>query len=226
MLLRGLPLLADLDFSAVDGLSSADAIAAIHHAAAACRARVELPVLEIADADGTTAWVNYVGALGSKPRTMKLDVSDDELVETHQRLPLLRRWPDLPDDAAIEGYALDEVGAEKLRCISERVQCRDFCDTHQLLSGRHVDALEIWHLYLRKAANDVVRGKQRTPPSRWAETLERRLSTYAQRWETELSDYLGDVPRFEDVRRQTLRELGPLIEAARSLADGGGGGGR
>lgn len=151
---------ADLDFSAVDGLSSADAIGAIQHAAAACRARIELPLLEIVDTDGTTAWVNYVGPLGSKPRTIKLDVS------------------------------------------------------------------QIWHLYLRKAANDVVRGKQRTPPSRWAETLERRLSTYAQRWETELSDYLGDVPRFDDVRRQTLRELGPLIEAARSLADDGGGGGR
>jgi uncharacterized protein len=212
---------ADLDFSAVDGLTSADAIAAIEQAAAACRARVELPLLEIAETDGATAWVNYVGPLGAKPRTIKLDVSEDELVETHQRLPLLRRWPDLPDDAAIEAYAPDEVAAEKLRCIAERVQCRDFSDTHELLSGRHVDALEAWHLYLRKADNDVVRGKQRTPPSRWAQTLERRLATYAQRWVTELSDYLGEVPRFDDVRRRTLRELGPVIEAAQSLEDRG-----
>lgn len=216
---------ADLDFSAVDGLTSADAIAAIQQAADACRARLELPLLEVTEIEGGTAWINYIGPLGAKPRTMKLDVSEGELVETHRRLPLLRRWPDLPEDAAIEGYTLDEVAAEKLRCVGERVQCRDFSDAHELLTGRHVDALEIWHLYLRKAANDVARGKQRTPPARWAHTLERRLSTYAQRWGPELSDYLGEVPRFDDIRRQTLRELGPVIEAARALDDRGADGG-
>jgi uncharacterized protein len=212
---------ADLDFSAIDGLSGAGATAAIERAIVVCRNRVELPHLELVDGDsGGTAWIEYVGPLGAKPRKIKLDVSDDELVETHSRLPLLRRWPDLPEQAAIEGYALDEVAAEKLRCMSERVQCRDFCDTNDLLCGGDLDALEIWHLYLRKAANDVVRGKQRTPPARWAQTFERRLDTYSERWDGELGEYLADVPRFDDVRRQTLRELAPVIDAARSLSDG------
>jgi uncharacterized protein len=68
---------ADLDFSAVDGLSTADAVA---RAAEACRRRVEFPVLEVSSADGGPAAVSYVGPLGSKPRTIKLDISDDELV--------------------------------------------------------------------------------------------------------------------------------------------------
>jgi hypothetical protein len=97
------------------------------------------------------AWVTYVGPLAANPRKLKLDISDTELVENHQRVTLRVRWPDLPDVASIEGYTLEEVGAEKLRCIAERVQCRDLYDLHTLLDGNHIEPLEAWELYLRKA---------------------------------------------------------------------------
>jgi uncharacterized protein len=156
---------ADLDFSAVAGLSGEEALAAVAEAAKACRRRVELPTLEIANVDGGTAWVSFIGPLGAKPRTIKLDISDDELVETHRPLSLHRRWPDLPEEASVEGYALDDVAAEKLRCIAERQQCRDLFDIHELLARELVDPLEAWHLYLRKAENDLARSRQRTSPS-------------------------------------------------------------
>ncbi len=99
-------------------------------------------------------WVTYVGPLG-RPRRLKVDISADELVSSLTRVALQRRWPDLPDDAAIDAYTLDEVSAEKVRCIVERLQCRDLYDMHELLDGGHVDALDAWHLYLRKAENDL-----------------------------------------------------------------------
>jgi len=34
------------------------------------------------------------------------------------------------------------------------LQCRDLYDIHELLDDGHVDPLEAWHLYLRKAEND------------------------------------------------------------------------
>jgi hypothetical protein len=58
-------------------------------------------------------WVNYVGPLGAKPRKLKLDISDTELVESHHRIELRSRWPDLAQGAAIDGYTLDEVAAER-----------------------------------------------------------------------------------------------------------------
>lgn len=94
-------------------------------------------MLEVSATDGGAMWISYVGPLGAKPRTIKLDISDDELVENLRRLTMLSRWSDLPADAAIDGYTLDEVGAEKLRCIAERLQCRDFFDLHGLLHGQH-----------------------------------------------------------------------------------------
>jgi predicted nucleotidyltransferase component of viral defense system len=211
---------ADLDFSAVDGLSTADAVAAVAQAAEACRRRVEFPVLEVSTADGGLAAVSYVGPLGSKSRTIKLDISDDELVETHRWLSIKRRWPDIPEDAGIEGYALDEVAAEKLRCIAERQQCRDLFDMHELLDGNHVDALEAWELYLRKAAHDVVRGRQRTSPREWSTTFERRMESYKRLWDDELGEYLTvDVPHFGEVERRTRKFLSPVLAAARAHAD-------
>lgn len=210
---------ADLDFSAVNGLAVDGARTLIDTAIGACRVRLEMPVLELTDGDGAPPWVTYVGPLGAKPRKLKLDISDNELVTSRTRNALQRRWPDLPDDAAIEGYTLDEVSAEKVRCIAERLQCRDLYDMHELLDGGHVDALDAWHLYLRKAENDEGRGRQRTPPREWSAMFERRLAAYRDRWDGELGDYLpGDLPHFDDIERRTRRHLAPLLDAARQLA--------
>lgn len=211
---------ADLDFSAVDGLTVDAARALVDTAIGACRARLELPVLELTDADGAPPWVTYVGPLGAKPRKLKLDISGDEPVSSRTRVALQRRWPDLPDDAAIDAYTLDEVSAEKVRCIAERLQCRDLYDMHELLDGGHVHALDAWHLYLRKAENDEQRGRQRTPPREWSTMFERRLAAYRDRWDGELGDYLpGGVPHFDDIERRTRRLLVPLLDAARRLAE-------
>jgi uncharacterized protein len=211
---------ADLDFSAIDGLSGDDAVAFVAAAVDICRERLELALLEIVVGGGGTLWVNYVGPLGAKPRKLKLDISDTELVESHRRIELQSRWPDLPQGAAIDGYTLDEVAAEKVRCIAERLQCRDLYDMHELLDGGLVDPLKAWHLYLRKAENDEGRGRQRTRPQKWSATFERRMAAYRDRWDGELGDYLpGEVPSFADIERRSRRYLAPLLDAARSLPE-------
>ena len=210
---------ADLDFSAVEGLTAAEAVSAVATAAETCRVRLELPMLEVSVGDRGPAWATYVGPLRSRPRTIKLDISDTELVEGHDRLAMQSRWPDLPDGSTIEGYVLDEVGAEKLRCIAERLQCRDLYDLHELLDGGYVDPLEAWYLYLRKAANDAHRGRQGTPPREWVDTFERRVTAYRRRWNEEMVDYVStDIPRFDDIERRSRRHLAPVLAAARSLA--------
>ena len=210
---------ADLDFSATGGLSRSAALALVAAAATACRQRLELPTLELSsDSDSAaTAAIMFAGPLGSRPRSLKLDISDTELVESHRRVSHQRTWPDLPHGAAIEGYTLDEVAAEKLRCIAERTQCRDLYDFHHLLENSYIEPIEAWELYCRKAANDLAHGRQRTPPRQWATRFELRLATYRQRWEQELGDYLRDVPAFAEVERQTRRWLRPVLAAAATL---------
>ncbi|MGH9131913.1 MAG: nucleotidyl transferase AbiEii/AbiGii toxin family protein [Acidimicrobiales bacterium] len=208
---------ADLDFSAVGGLTAAEAVAIIRDAVERCRQRIEMPTLEVADADAGTPSIAYVGPLGSRPRKIKLDTSDTELVKNQYCRAIHQLWPDLPVDAAIESYTLSEVGAEKLRCIAERVQCRDLYDLHELLDGQHIDAMEAWHLYLRKSANNVMRGRQRTPPREWASAFDRRLTAYRRLWDRELGDYLSETPSFGDVERRSRRHLAPVVAAALAL---------
>lgn len=181
---------ADLDFSAVDGLSSGDAVALVAAATDAGRKRLDLPVLEVVEEEGGTPWVNYVGPLGAEPRKIKLDISGSELVAPPARINLQPRWPDLPEGIAIDGWTLDEVAAEKVRGIAERLQCRDLDDRHELLDGGHGHPLEAWQLYLGEAENDQGRGRQRTSPREWAATFERRMVAYRDRSEGELGDYL------------------------------------
>lgn len=78
--------------------------------------------------------------------------------------------------------------------------------------------MEAWLLYLRKAANDETRDRQRTPPTQWANAFERRLTAYRGLWDQELGDYLGDVPDFGDVERRSRRQLAPVVAAAEALA--------
>jgi Nucleotidyl transferase AbiEii toxin, Type IV TA system len=111
------------------------------------------------------------------------------------RIALFQRWPDLPKSAAIKGYTLDEVGAEKLRCVAERLQCRDLYDLHELINTASIDPIELWHRYLHKAENDVIRGRQRTSPQDWLATFERRMPAYRDRWENELGNYLPGMSR-------------------------------
>jgi hypothetical protein len=101
---------ADLDFSAIDGLTAADAVGIVGTAVGTCRQRIEAPALEVSDSDVGTTWISYVGPLGSRPRRIKLDISDDELVESHNRLRLHRRWPDLPTGASVEvAYGIPDL---------------------------------------------------------------------------------------------------------------------
>ena len=175
--------------------------------------------MDVSRDDGATAWVTYVGPLMPRPRSIKLDISDTELVTAHARLKLQPRWPDLLEGAGIEGYALNEGRAEKLRCLAERLQCRDLYDLHELLGSGQVDALEARELYLRKAASDLARDRQRADPREWAATFNRRVIAYRSRWERELGDYLAlGAPPFEEIERRTRRGPAPALVAARALA--------
>ncbi|NOX52823.1 MAG: hypothetical protein GXP16_20160 [Gammaproteobacteria bacterium] len=49
--------------------------------------------------DGMPPRIAYVGPLG-RERTLKLDIAIDELVLNTREQGLLRRWPDLPSEAA------------------------------------------------------------------------------------------------------------------------------
>jgi predicted nucleotidyltransferase component of viral defense system len=141
--------------------------------------------------------ISFVGPLGAQ-RTIKLDLADDELVVNTEQRPLLPRWTDIPE-CRVTAYTKLEVTAEKLRCVLQRLQCRDFLDLDLLLGEQ--DLVATAELFRRKATH---RGLD---PATFAEKFESRVRDYKDRWEAELKQYLGEVPHFDEVERNVRREL-------------------
>lgn len=189
---------ADLDFSLID-LGVDDARNLVVDALTDCQERVGFPTLRLNDT--APPRIEYVGPLGAKPRSLKLDLADDELVEDTATLPIVSRYPDQePCNCLV--YTLDEVAAEKLRCVIQRLQCRDLYDLNELLVARDVDARAIWPLFERKARH---RGLD---PERFALRFKDREAEWRRRWDDELSEYVaGGSPPFDGLVRAVRREL-------------------
>jgi predicted nucleotidyltransferase component of viral defense system len=195
---------ADLDYS-VQAPDVAAALDVVESALDACLERVALPHLRLAD-EKDPVRVEYVGPLGAKTRTIKLDLADDELVLEHAELPISVGWRDLPEGARLRAYTLTEICAEKLRCIIQRRQCRDVYDLWALLDDRGgADLFEAWHRFERKAEHRDI------DPERFFDRWDKGINWYGGRWEAELVDYLGEeCPDFAAVSRAIDRRLTEL----------------
>lgn len=189
---------ADLDFSLIGGLSIEEARRMTAAALVECKEQIGFPLLRLDDSDPPR--IEYVGPLDAKPRSLKLDLANDELVEATTSLPVACRYEDQQPCQCLV-YTLDEVAAEKLRCVMQRLQCRDLYDLNELLAVRGVDARVVWPTFERKA-----RHRDRDP-DRFAEYFESRVEKWADRWERELPEYVASPPRFDGVIRAVRREL-------------------
>ncbi|MCC5951855.1 MAG: nucleotidyl transferase AbiEii/AbiGii toxin family protein [Acidimicrobiia bacterium] len=195
---------ADLDYS-LQAIDVAGALDVVERALEACHERAELAHLRLAD-EPELLRIEYVGPLGAKIRTIKLDLTDDELVLEHADLPMIVGWRDLPDEVVLCAYTLTEVCAEKLRCVIQRRQCRDVYDLWALFDDRGgADFFEAWHRFERKARHSGL------DPARFFDRWDDGVEWYGARWESEMEDYLGEeCPDFDSVARVLGRRVTEL----------------
>jgi len=189
---------ADLDFSLTGGADAEGATHLIAEALVDYRERVDLPLLELDER--TPPRIKYVGPLGAKPRFVKLDLAGDELVEDTTVLPIRHRFED-QEDGRCRVYTLEEIAAEKLRCVMQRLQCRDLYDLHELLVVNDIDAEAVWPLFERKA-----RHRDRDPGC-FGESFDDRVPRWGERWDGELVEYTDSPPEFDGVLRAVKRAL-------------------
>jgi predicted nucleotidyltransferase component of viral defense system len=187
---------ADLDFSVMGG-SLKDALDTMAHGLGAVGGSLNGVRLT----EDNPPRIAYIGPLG-RERTIKLDLADDELVFDTERRGLLPRWSDLPRGTAVHVYTLLEIAGEKLRCVLQRLQCRDLFDLHLLFEEAAVEPAEAASVFRLKARH---RGFD---PKSFAERYGERIGQYRKRWERELGEHLpGDLPHFNDVERRVARHL-------------------
>jgi predicted nucleotidyltransferase component of viral defense system len=190
---------ADLDFSIVNG-EPEPGVASLGEVLAAAKVHAGLPQLELVG--GKKPLISFIGPLGAtRPRHIKLDVSADELVESVDHGMMQAIWPDLPAPVAFSVYSLEEISAEKLRCIIQRVQCRDLYDLWRLTEDKGVVLDEVLPLFERKARSKGL------DPASFRDRFEDRIDRYKRRWSTEMSEHVADPPRFDEVVRAVRRQL-------------------
>ena len=119
---------ADLDFSVVEG-DLDDAYGVIRDTLNAAIGEIDALYLT----DDSPPKIAYQGPLG-RERTLKLDIAEDEHVLNTARIGLLERWDDLPPGVQVKAYTLPEIAGEKIRCVMQRLQCRDLFDLSLLCS--------------------------------------------------------------------------------------------
>ena len=187
---------ADLDFSVVEG-DLETAYATIETALTVVTAAIEVLYLT----DDEPKRIAYQGPLG-RQRYLKLDIADDELVLNVDTIHLLSRWLDLPEMTAVPVYPLAEITGEKLRCVMQRMQCRDLYNLWRLFEDAGVDPRDAAEIFIPKTEH------RHLDPGRFKASYEARLQQYRSRWTNELEIHVpGEVPHFERVERTVSRRL-------------------
>ncbi len=187
---------ADLDFSVVKG-----DLAAAYETIEAAFAGVTGAVESLTLTEEEPRRIGYRGPLG-RQRYLKLDIAVDELVLNVDKMSLLPRWPDLPETDGFRVYSLAEIAGEKLRCIMQRMQCRDLYDLWLLFEHAGVDPLDASEVFYPKAKHRSL------DPARFGTSYRARLEQYRHRWAIELEIHVaGEVPHFRQVERAVSRCL-------------------
>ena len=192
---------ADLDFSLTAGLTREGALQTIGSGLEMVKEEVGFTALGLVTDFATK--ITYEGPLG-KPRWIKLDMDEAEFVFTSVPKPLIPRYEDVPATENLRAYSLAEITAEKLRCVMQRLQCRDLFDLHYLLEVKGTDQDDAWEMFEQKARHKKI------DPANFFERFDVRVPQYEERWADEMGEHLGgDLPHFEAIRRELRRRLRP-----------------
>ena len=120
--------------------------------------------------------------------------------------PVLRgyaEYEDLPEDAHVRAYALNEIGVEKLVALTDRArnEPRDLYDLWFITEGGHVDLGMLVPEIEKKLS---FRGRTRETLT---EDLEKKEARYKKLWSLRLGPQMATLPAFEDVLRAMRRSL-------------------
>jgi predicted nucleotidyltransferase component of viral defense system len=155
-----------------------------------------------------TFYVSYEGPLpAASPKQMKVDITiREELVRPVEDRPVLRgyeEYTDLPDDAKVRVYALDEIAIEKLVALTDKArnEPRDLYDLWHLMAEGHVDLALLIPEIEQKLA---FRGRNR---SAMTDELATKEARYKKLWAIRLGQQMATLPPFEDVFRAVRRGL-------------------
>ena len=154
-----------------------------------------------------TFYLSYEGPLhAASPKEVKVDVTiREQFVRRVEDRPVLRgydEYADLPEDALVRVYALEEIAVEKLVALTKaRNEPRDLYDLWHLTSEGLIDFSTLIPEVDAKLAF-----RSRTRDAMTAE-LATKEARYKKLWAVRLGQQISTLPPFDDVFRAVRRSL-------------------
>lgn len=160
-----------------------------------------------AHANSHTFYLGYEGPLPGVPsgREVKTDITiREEVIFPVEERPLLRgyeEYEDIPDNAVLKVYSLQEIAAEKVIALSDRArnEPRDLYDLWYLSEQGHIDITELIDVIARKLA---FRGQSLEALRGQLDAKEARLRAL---WSHRLAGQMALLPEFSGVFRAIRR---------------------
>jgi len=150
-------------------------------------------------------YINYIGPLGGNigSRDIKIDITRGEKMEYPvEERKVLINYTDLPEASFIlQCYSLSEVLIEKMAALMGRTEPRDLYDFWYLLEIERIKFKEHDIEFISKAKH---KGHN---PEEFAVKVLKKEAGFKRDWEAKLSNQIHDLPKFDDVMRETRRYL-------------------
>ncbi len=197
----------DLDFTLVGPETDNDAIlTSFEESFRWVRDEANIP-LSISETESTQHglhfYIGYVGPLGGQGnnKRVKVDITRDEKLVFEPTLRALTAGYSDLEPHQLLCYSLEEILVEKMRSVMQRMQSRDFYDIWYLLD---VCGLEV-QFYTNEFKAKCT--PKELDPSAFLNKLNERIPQYRGRWDSSLSNQIRDLPDFDQVERDVMRQL-------------------
>jgi len=158
------------------------------------------------DDGGINFYISYRGPLGGQGsnKKVKVDISRNELLVFQPvTKDVLINYSDLEAHQLL-CYPLEEVLVEKMRCVMQRMEARDFYDLWYLLE-EHQMAMEDYPVEFEAKCKS-----KGLSAVNFSKLLAQRLPQYKARWKGSLSEQIKDLPDFDQVEREMMRQVKKL----------------
>ena len=202
----------DLDFTLLNnGISNEQIFSSFKEVFEYVRAEANI-ILKIIDGNehedgGINFYMSYVGPLGGQGnnKKVKVDISRTEIM-VFKPIPqsVIIGYSDLEEHQLL-CYPLEEILVEKMRCVMQRMQARDFYDIWYLLAIHEMDAEYYLTEFTEKCKSKGLSSAD------FPKKLAERIPQYKGRWQASISEQIKGLPDFEQVQREVLRGLKGIL---------------
>jgi uncharacterized protein len=150
-----------------------------------------------------TIYFSYEGPIPGRPREIKVDITFKEKIVTRVEeksvIKTYDEYDDLPENATIIVYSLEEIVVEKIAALSDPARCepRDLYDLFFLADHVELD-------FLGDRVKEKVQFKGDDLQNREG-NLEKKGQRLSKQWNKRLSHQMTELPEFDEVFRLVRR---------------------